>query len=101
MINFFRGIRKKLADDNPPSWRAGKPLKYMRYAIGEIVLVVVRILIAEFRKWSHPPLCFTLEGRTGLNNVQHEHDACLPTRQARASGGNKGNNSFTQLLAWK
>ena len=31
-------------------------------------------------KWSHPPLRFTSEGSTGLNNVQHEHDA-------RASGG--------------
>ena len=39
MINFFRKIRKQLADDN-------KPLKYLRYAIGEIVLVVVGILIA-------------------------------------------------------
>ena len=39
MIPFFRRIRKKMADDN-------KPLKYMRYAIGEIVLVVVGILIA-------------------------------------------------------
>ncbi len=39
MINFFRKTRKKLADDN-------KPLKYARYAIGEIVLVVVGILIA-------------------------------------------------------
>ena len=37
MINFFRKIRKKLADDN-------KPLKYMRYAIAEIVLVVIGIL---------------------------------------------------------
>ena len=39
MINFFRKTRKQLADDN-------KPLKYARYAIGEIVLVVVGILIA-------------------------------------------------------
>ena len=39
MIPFFRKIRKKLADDN-------KPLKYARYAIGEIVLVVIGILIA-------------------------------------------------------
>jgi hypothetical protein len=50
MIPFFRKIRKQFADDN-------KPLKYMRYAIGEIVLVVIGILIAlqinnlnEFRK---------------------------------------------------
>ena len=41
MINFFRRIRKKMADDN-------RPLKYMRYAIGEIVLVVVGILIALY-----------------------------------------------------
>ncbi len=39
MINFFRKIRKQLADDN-------KPLKYARYAIGEIILVVIGILIA-------------------------------------------------------
>ena len=46
MINFFRRIRKKLADDN-------KPLKYMRYAIGEIVLVVLGILIAlQINNWN-------------------------------------------------
>ena len=39
MIPFFRRLRKQLSDDN-------KPLKYMRYAIGEIVLVVIGILIA-------------------------------------------------------
>jgi len=39
MINFFRKTRKKLADDN-------RPLKYARYAVGEIVLVVIGILIA-------------------------------------------------------
>jgi len=41
MINFFRKTRKKMADDN-------RPLKYARYAIGEIVLVVVGILIALY-----------------------------------------------------
>ena len=46
MINYFRKIRKKLADDN-------KPLKYMRYAIGEIVLVVIGILIAlQINNWN-------------------------------------------------
>jgi hypothetical protein len=38
MIPFFRRIRKKMADDN-------KPVKYMRYAFGEILLVVIGILI--------------------------------------------------------
>ncbi len=46
MINFFRKTRKKLADEN-------KPLKYARYAIGEIVLVVIGILIAlQINNWN-------------------------------------------------
>ena len=46
MINFFRKIRKRLADDN-------KPLKYARYAVGEIVLVVIGILIAlSINNWN-------------------------------------------------
>jgi len=46
MINFFRKIRKKMADDN-------KPMKYLRYAIGEIVLVVIGILIAiQINTWN-------------------------------------------------
>ncbi len=46
MIPFFRKIRKKMADNN-------RPLKYMRYAIGEIVLVVIGILIAlQINNWN-------------------------------------------------
>jgi len=46
MIPFFRKIRKKMADDN-------KPLKYARYAIGEIILVVIGILIAlQINTWN-------------------------------------------------
>ena len=46
MINFFRKKRKKMADDN-------KVLKYTRYAIGEIVLVVIGILIAlQINNWN-------------------------------------------------
>jgi len=46
MINFFHKVRKQLADDN-------KPLKYMRYAIGEIILVVFGILIAlQVNNWN-------------------------------------------------
>ena len=46
MIPFFRKIRKKMADDN-------RPLKYARYAIGEIVLVVIGILIAlQINNWN-------------------------------------------------
>jgi hypothetical protein len=46
MIGFFRKIRRKLADDN-------KPMKYMRYAVGEILLVMVGILLAlQVNNWN-------------------------------------------------
>ena len=46
MIPFFRKLRKKMADDN-------KLMKYMRYAIGEIVLVMVGILLAlQVNNWN-------------------------------------------------
>lgn len=46
MIPLFRKIRKKMADDN-------RPLKYIRYAIGEIILVVIGILIAlQINNWN-------------------------------------------------
>ncbi len=46
MIGFFRRIRKKLANEN-------KFILYSRYAIGEIVLVVIGILIAiSINNWN-------------------------------------------------
>lgn len=46
MFPFFRKIRKRMADDN-------KPMKYARYAVGEIVLVVIGILIAlQVNNWN-------------------------------------------------
>lgn len=46
MIPYYRKIRKKLAENN-------RHMKYLRYAIGEIVLVVVGILIAiQINNWN-------------------------------------------------
>jgi len=46
MIGFFRKIRRKLANEN-------QFLKYSRYAVGEIVLVVIGILIAlQINNWN-------------------------------------------------
>ena len=46
MLPFFRKIRYRLAEDN-------QFLKYSRYAVGEIVLVVLGILIAlQINKWN-------------------------------------------------
>jgi len=45
-MRFFRPFRKVLAADN-------KPLKYLRYALGEILLVVIGILIAlQINNWN-------------------------------------------------
>ena len=65
MIPFFRKIRKKMADDN-------KPLKYARYAIGEIVLVVIGILIALYiNNWNEDRIqANELEGlKKGIANA--------------------------------
>lgn len=45
-MKVFRKVRKKLAEDN-------KPIKYLRYALGEILLVVLGILIAlQINSWN-------------------------------------------------
>lgn len=46
MIPFFRKLRKQLAEENKRS-------KYLRYALGEIILVVIGILIAlQINNWN-------------------------------------------------
>ena len=58
MIPFFRRIRKKMADDN-------RPLKYARYALGEIVLVVIGILIAlQINTWNEERKTRIIETKT-------------------------------------
>ena len=50
MINFFRKIRQQLLTENKPAFAAGR---YLKYAIGEIILVVMGILIAlSINNWN-------------------------------------------------
>ena len=50
MIKLFRNIRKKLVSDKPSLSRTSN---YLKYAIGEIVLVVIGILIAiQINNWN-------------------------------------------------
>lgn len=56
MIPFFRKIRYRLAQDN-------QFFKYSKYAIGEIVLVVIGILIAlQINNWNEERKRITLKG---------------------------------------
>ena len=67
MTPFFRRIRRKLANDN-------HFLKYARYAIGEIVLVVIGILIAlQINNWNKELQNKTLELNT-LENLKIDLD---------------------------
>lgn len=65
MKSLFRNIRKKLADEN-------KFWAYWRYAIGEIVLVVIGILIAlQINNWNEKRKS-KLQEITILKNIQEE-----------------------------
>ncbi len=65
MINFFKKTRKQLADDN-------KPLKYARYALGEILLVVIGIFIAlQLNTWKENKKKSDL-GYSYLIEMRHE-----------------------------
>lgn len=65
MIKFFRRIRYDLME-NPTSAKAtagAKTGKYLKYAIGEIILVVIGILIAlQINNWN--------ENRTFKNELK-------------------------------
>lgn len=55
MIKFFRRIRQTLLDE-------GKTTKYFKYAIGEIILVVIGILIAlQINNWNQQRKAFHKE----------------------------------------
>ena len=65
MIKFFRNIRKQLAAEN-------KAAKYLRYAIGEIILVVIGILIAlGINSWNQDRLS-NQQQNVYLNNFKEE-----------------------------
>jgi len=50
MAKLFNNIRKKLINDKPSTTRT---VNYLKYAIGEIVLVVIGILIAlSINNWN-------------------------------------------------
>lgn len=55
MIKFFRHLRQRLLSE-------GKTGKYFKYAIGEIILVVIGILIAlQINNWNQKGLNENLE----------------------------------------
>lgn len=77
MTNIFRKIRRYLATQN-------KPVSYLRYAIGEIILVVIGILIAlqinnwnEFRKERKREEMYLNSLKSDLRESQAELDRVI------------------------
>ena len=63
MIRFFRTIRQSLLAQGLPAGQAGRITRYITYAIGEIVLVVIGILIAlQVNNWNN-------ERKAGLQEI--------------------------------
>ena len=70
MIKFFRNIRQSLHNE-------GKTSKYFKYAIGEIVLVVIGILIAlQVNNWNENRISFTKKEKL-LNALKIEFKSNL------------------------
>ena len=63
MLTFLRKTRKSLIDSLPAGKASGGARKYMLYAIGEIALVVIGILIAlQINNWNQ-----------GQKELEYEH----------------------------
>ena len=92
MIPFFRKIRKKMADDN-------RPLKYMRYAIGEIILVVIGILIAlQINNWNQNRLDRNFEV-TMLKEIRSSLESDLKSFKSFESRQETKRQGIQKLLA--
>lgn len=83
MIKFFRNIRKKLIQQ-------GKTTSYLKYAIGEIILVVIGILIAlQINNWNEKQKGirwqqnFLVELNTELQDNYNQLDKVLAVQQTR------------------
>ena len=93
MINFFRKKRKKLADDN-------KAVKYTRYAIGEIVLVVIGILIAlQINNWNENRKNKIIEN-TYLENIKTDLKTNLIYLEKFISKRQETVNSVASILIY-
>ena len=94
MIKLFRNIRQKLL-------AKGKTTNYLKYAIGEIVLVVIGILIAlQINNWNEyrKDRAYELMALTELYQSLHiEYNEFIPSLIDRAKISQHGINAFMDL----
>ena len=91
MIKFFRNIRKNLLTE-------GKTTKYFKYAVGEIILVVIGILIAlQINNWNENKR-YKKEIRTKIQAVlldMRQNDRTKPSCQVHYTNHGIGIKSYT------
>ncbi len=98
MIKFFRRIRQRLLSENPPAGRAGKFSKYLIYAIGEIVLVVIGILIAlSINNWNETRKLRNQELKY-LKNLQSDIELNIADITEFLNSGNSSIESANKVL---
>ena len=86
MLPFFRKIRWRLAQDN-------RFLKYSRYAVGEIVLVVIGILIALYiNNWN--------EQRKEEAMIQEILEEIVQDLNADIDAFNRGIDLYKEAIVW-
>jgi len=91
MIKFFRKIRQKLLSE-------GKTGKYLKYAIGEIILVVIGILIAlQINNWNEERKQSKLEEST-LIDLRANLLADITDFQADINGYSAAANSCGNII---
>jgi len=91
MIRFFSKMRYKLAAEN-------RVAKYLRYAIGEILLVVIGILIAlQVNNWNQERIA-GIEERTILKNIHSEFLENKKSLENKLAETNRGFQSSKMLM---
>jgi len=91
MIKLFRNIRQKLIKE-------GKTTNYLKYAIGEIVLVVIGILIAlQINNWNENRK-LKIDERALLTNLSIEFNRKLNELEEKNSGRKENIMGINQFL---
>ena len=91
MIKFFRNIRQKLLSE-------GKTGKYLKYAIGEIILVVIGILIAlQINNWNNGRIEANRE-QTILRNLRSDFNDNIAELNRIYDGTEASYRSSVRLL---
>ena len=89
MIKFFRKIRQNLLMDLSAGKAGNKTSKYFKYAIGEIVLVVIGILIAlQINNWNEKRLD-KLKSKDYLERIIEDLDLKINSFESEMKRGDR------------